>query len=384
MTKSLDRKRRHCKRSVTISSDASQRARDCYGTQGVPRNDNVNVFQQPTKAPSLFLFLLMVLAYLFFSPLVTAAPKKAFKIGVIQLPAPYAVEMEEGFRKRLDFLGYKKGQNLDYLLRIGEPEKGNYERNEKIAKELMAQGVDLIATIGTGASTPVWPVIKGTGIPMVFAGVTYPIEGGLIEAFGKLTGTNVTGVSYGVPPSTRLEIFRKTFPDTVRFKKLGFAYSGVMEQEINYVKELKSLTETSGFELVYIDFYNHDLKKPDFRILEGSLNKVDLIFGWYTLDRISADSVVFSRLTSSATPILGITSRFTDLGAIGGVLTDHFALGAQHADMVAQILSGTDPSSIPPTQPSGYLIEVNLKKAKELGIEIPLEIVGAASRIVTK
>ena len=219
---------------------------------------------------------------------------------------------------------------------------------------------------------------------MVFAGVTYPIEGGLIQAFGEPTGNNITGVSYGVPPQTRLSVFRKMFPDTARFKKLGFAYSGVMEQEINYVKELRSLSETFGFELKYIDFYNHDLDRLDFHILKNSLNGVDLIFGWYTLDRISADSVLFLTLTSSSTPILGITSRFTDLGAIGGVLTDHFALGAQHADMVVQILSGADPGKIPPIQPSSYLIEINLKKARELEIEIPLEIVGAASRIVTK
>ena len=331
-----------------------------------------------------FLFSLLTMAYLFFSPSVISGTNKVFKIGVIQLPAPYAVEMEKGLRQRLDYLGYKIDKNLTYILKIGEPEQVNYDKNEKIARELLAEGVDLIATIGTGASTPVWPVVRETKIPMVFAGVTYPIEGGLIQAFEKLTGTNITGVSYGVPPHTRLMLFRRMLPDTSMFRKIGFAFSGVMEQEITYVKELKSLTETYGFDLNYIDFYNYDLKEPDFNILENNLDRVDLIFGWYTLDRISADSVLFSRLTSSSTPILGITSRFTDLGAIGGVLTDHFALGAQHADMIAQVLSGIDPGEILPAQPSGYLIEVNLEKAKKLGIEIPIEIVGAASRIVAK
>ncbi|MCD6163717.1 MAG: ABC transporter substrate-binding protein [candidate division Zixibacteria bacterium] len=330
------------------------------------------------------LFLILTAVNFFFSPFIAASPNKAFKIGIIQLPAPYAVEIEEGLRKRLDYLGYKIGDNLTYELKIGEPEEVNYDKNIKIAKELIANDADLIITIGTGASTPVWPVVKEAKIPMAFVGVTYPIEGGLIKVFGKPTGTNITGISYGVPPSTRLRIFRQIFPDSIKYKNLGFAYSGVMEQEITYVKELRSLSETYGFNLKYVNFYNYDTKKPDFNILESSLNKLDVVFGWYTLDNISADSLLFSRLTSSSVPILGITSRFTDLGAIGGVLTDHYALGAQHADLAAQILSGINPGEIPPVQPSGYLIEINLKKARELGIEIPLEIVGAASRIVTK
>jgi putative ABC transport system substrate-binding protein len=314
----------------------------------------------------------------------TETKTKTYKIGVLQLPAPYAVEMEQGFRKQLKFLGYEKGKNLEYILRIVGPEKVDYEKNKEVAKELLNQGVDLIATIGTGASTPVWPVVKGTGVPMVFAGVTYPIEGGLIEEFDKPTGTNITGLSYGVSPQTRLKLFRKMFPDQKRFKRLGFIYSGVMEQEINMVKELQGLKETNGFELKYVDFYNYQLGKPDFAILEKNVGQADLFFGWYTLDRICDDSSLLKKLTAFPIPILGITSQFTDMGAIGGVLTDHFALGAEQANMVAKILSGTDPGKILPKQPSSYLIEINLKKARELNIEIPLEMIGAASRIVYK
>ncbi len=208
------------------------------------------------------------------------------------------------------------------------------------------------------------------------------MKGRLIEEFDKPTGTNITGLSYGVSPQTRLKLFRKMFPDPKRFKRLGFIYSGVMEQEVNMVKELKGLKETSGFELKYIDFYNYELGNPDFGILEKNVEQADLFFGWYTFDRICADSSLLKRLTDLPIPVLGITSQFTDMGAIGGVLTDHFALDAEQANMVAKILSGTDPGKIPPKQPSAYLIEINLKRAKELKIEIPLEMIGAASRII--
>ncbi len=309
-------------------------------------------------------------------------PSKVYKVGVLMLPAPYAIEMEMGFKNGLETYGYIDGRNLEYIKRVVGPEQSDYGKNQEVARELISEGVDLIATIGTGASTPVWQVVKNTDMPMVFAGVTYPIEGGLIEAFDKPTGVNITGISYGVPPETRLKLFRKMFPDEERFRRLGFIYSGVMEQEIHYVEDLTSLGENHGFQLKYIDFFDPSIGAPDFSILEANVDSLDLIFGWYTLDRICADSTLFGRLTSFPLPILGITSQFTDRGAIGGVLTDHFGLGAQHAKMVAKILAGEFPGEIPPRQPTTYLIEINLRRARELKIEIPLEVIGAASRIV--
>jgi len=331
---------------------------------------------------SLLILVGCLFVFLFcFTPM-AFTQNKVYTVGVLMLPAPYAVEMEEGLREGLKSCGYIEGRNLKYILKVVYPEKSDYEKNKEVANQLLAEGIDLIATIGTGASTPVWQVVKHTKVPQVFAGVTYPIQGGLIEEFNKPTHTNITGISYGVPPATRLKLFRKMFPDRKRFKRLGFIYSGAMEQEINMVQDLKSLRETYGFQLKYIDFYNPSIKAPDFSILEDNVENVDLMFGWYTLDRICADSSLLERITSFPLPILGITSQFTDRGAIGGVLTDHFGLGAQHAKMVAKILSGEPAGEIPPREPSSYLIEVNLKKARELKIEIPLKIIGAASRIV--
>jgi ABC-type uncharacterized transport system substrate-binding protein len=326
--------------------------------------------------------IVIVTCFLVFTIFIAFANDKNYKIGVIMLPAPYAVEMEAGLRNGLKSLGYIEGKNLQYILKVAGPEQVNYEPNKEIARQMIAAGVDLIATIGTGASTPVWQVIKETKVPMAFAGVTYPIQGKLIEAFGKVTGTNITGISYGVPPTTRLKIFRKMFPDKKRFKRLGFIYSGVIEQETTMAEELKKLATTYGFQLQYIDFYNPATKAPDFSILEANIHKVDLMFGWYTLDKICADAAILKKLTSFLVPILGITSQFTDQGAIGGVMTDHHALGFQHAKMIAKILSGISIAEIPPQEPSGYLIEVNLKKAQELNIQIPFEIIGMCNRVV--
>ena len=53
----------------------------------------------------------------------------------------------------------------------------------KLYESLAELKPDLIATIGTQASAPAWPVIRKTDIPMIFSGVTYPVEAELIQAF---------------------------------------------------------------------------------------------------------------------------------------------------------------------------------------------------------
>lgn len=329
------------------------------------------------------------LKYFLIAPLVMlsalpASAEKKIKIGVIQLTAPYAVEIEDSLHKTLNSLGYRDEVNLDYMKRIGEAEVVKYGANRKIANELMAAGADVIVTIGTGASTPVWPLIKGKTTQQVFVGVTYPVQGGLIKKYGQATGENITGISYGVPIETRLKIFRTIFPDQTRFKKLAFIYSSVLEQEINYVNELKKLKTTYGFDFIFIDFYNPATKTTDFTIVENKAAEVkpDILFGWYSLDDLCNKAHLRDRVMSLPIPIMAITSNFTDQGAIGGILTNHFQLGAQGAEMVHRILAGTPAAEIPPEEPREYLLEINLKRARELKIDIPQEAIKMAYRVV--
>ncbi|MHB9155641.1 MAG: ABC transporter substrate-binding protein [Endomicrobiales bacterium] len=220
---------------------------------------------------------------------------------------------------------------------------------------------------------------------MVFGGVTYPVEGGLIQAFSKPTGANISGVSYGVPPTLRLSLIRKIFPDRAKFKRMAFVFSSSVPQEVIYSDALKELQDTSGWKLEFVDITDEETKKPDFESLVRQLGqlKPDVIMGWFTLDEMITDPARFARLQVSCNkPLLGLTSKSTDDGALGGVLTDHLALGAQQAVMAARVLKGEDPAAILPEQPKKYLIELNLKKAKELGIELPATIIAGASRII--
>jgi putative ABC transport system substrate-binding protein len=315
-----------------------------------------------------------------------ASNEKQTVIGILRVSPPFGVEIEQGFKDTFQSLSQKEGISVRFLpTKIANSESKYFGENVIMAQELLEQGADILVTIGTQASVPVWPEIKNTGIPMIFSGVTFPLEGGLIKEFDKPTGENITGISYGVTPLARLELFRNMFSDKSRFNKLGFVYDSNVLQETIYVKHLKELVDTKGWDIVYIDFYDPDQGKTSGELLLEKLQQSnpDLIFGWFSLDQLSSDEEQFKRLQNSyKKPILGITSKFTDEGAIGGVLTNHFSLGALQAKIVDKIIQGEEAGNIPPMEPVDYLIELNLKKAAELGVEFDLDIIAAADRLI--
>lgn len=314
------------------------------------------------------------------------ASRPPWKIAIFRTAAPFAVEMEKGLKDGLAKLGYVEGQNLTYLPTVVVKSRiEDFAETAGLVKLKIADSPDLFATIGTQASIPAWKALESNSLPMVFSGVTFPVEAGLISAYNQPTGKNITGVGYSVSPKQRLELIRQMFPDTQRFKKIAFAYSGQVLQDATYVKYLRAAGQVADWQILYIDYFDYAQNNPSLRLLIDKLQKSnpDLVFGWYDLDMLGNDSRAFKELLDKLRkPLIAVTSKGIDEGAIGGVLTDHQRLGEQQAEMIDQILKGKKPGAIPPIEPTNYLIELNLKKAQELGIQFDQKIIESAHRVV--
>jgi len=57
-------------------------------------------------------------------------------------------------------------------------------------------------------------------------------------------------------------------------------------------------------------------------------------------------------------------------------------VGRECARVVAEIFKGANPANTPVSQPTKYEISVNLKTAKELGVEIPSSLLVQADRVI--
>jgi putative ABC transport system substrate-binding protein len=57
-------------------------------------------------------------------------------------------------------------------------------------------------------------------------------------------------------------------------------------------------------------------------------------------------------------------------------------MATQGADYVVKIIKGAKPSELPVEQPSRYELHLNLKTARELGIEVPATVLARADEVI--
>ena len=86
---------------------------------------------------------------------------------------------------------------------------------------------------------------------------------------------------------------------------------------------------------------------------------------------------------NSKKPEIAINFAFTRMGLFGGAAVDFYAMGLQAGRMVIECLQGKNPGSIGIEEADKYALAFNLKRAEQLGIKIPPDILMAADEVVT-
>ena len=62
--------------------------------------------------------------------------------------------------------------------------------------------------------------------------------------------------------------------------------------------------------------------------------------------------------------------------------SDLVAIARRHAHYVDHILRGASPAEMPVEQPTRYILVVNLKTAKALGLTVPLSLLSQADEVI--
>ena len=123
--------------------------------------------------PLMVLFLLISIS----------SAKENVQIAIFRTDAPYAREQEVALRKGIRSFADLEKIEVDYIdSRVVSSNLENFSDTAILVKEVLMKKPKIIATIGTQATAPTWSIVKDTGIPLVFAGVTFPKEMELSEA----------------------------------------------------------------------------------------------------------------------------------------------------------------------------------------------------------
>ena len=140
-------------------------------------------------------------------------PARIHRIGILSpVSGSFFSARVEAFRRRLRQLGYVEGKNIVIEYRYAE---GKSERLPDLVAELVQLKVDVIVTIGPGATLA---AKKASGtIPIVIASAADPVGTGLVSSLAR-PGGNITGLSLMAPDldGKRLELLKEAFPKVAR------------------------------------------------------------------------------------------------------------------------------------------------------------------------
>jgi len=197
--------------------------------------------------------------------------------------------------------------------------------------------------------------------------------------FGRAAaGTRrVTGLRMEVSPDTQLAYFRRVHSG---LKRLGVIYQAKVSDE--YLADAQRVSAGLGLKLL-------PRAVTDAREVRSTLT--ELVSGidalWLLPDPqlINADMLNFLLVFTleRKLPLFGFLESFTKVGALAAVAPDYKGIGQRAAQLAAELAARPLESRlpVPPMVDSPGTFSLNLKTARQLGIEIPADVVSAAHQV---
>jgi len=315
-----------------------------------------------------------------------AAAEKTSRIEALQVTAiePYK-NAYNGFLKELEKNGIVKGQNLTInrtVIDFDVEKAGLWKkiglllRIRSEASRIAAEKPDLVLTIGTPATKYGKDKIIAAGIPVVFTAVAIPTAAGCKSV--TEAGPGFTGATLWMDMNGVVKIMRLAFP---KAKSIGVIHSED-DNAVAQVEELKKSAPSAGFTVLsrQIDKNAHITpvaqelnKQTDFSVIP--------LDTYYALRNYEASNELreLNKTMRKPSVILAYVK------APGGVLyigSDFAYIGALSARHAAKILKeGVKPETLPVLRQEDLGIMVDTKEMKELGLELPLQILQIAKSV---
>ena len=273
-----------------------------------------------------------------------------------------------GWLQRMGELGYVEGENLVVDRRYAE---GDYSRLPQLVHELIELKPDAMLAIATPAIAAAQRAT--TTIPIIMGPATDPVGSGFIKSLAQ-PGGNITGLanmSGDYTPKT-VELLRELLPQA---RRMAVLMSSNSTHPMQY-----SLAETAahnlGLEIVPVT----------------AAKEEDLDQAFQTIARAQCDALLVlndpvrprtARLAAHARlPAVFQNEVVISQGGLASYGPDVGSLIVQTAVYIDRIFKGASPADLPVQQPTKFILKLNLKTAKELGLTIPPLLLARADEVI--
>ena len=297
-------------------------------------------------------------------------------IGYLAVVSSKGAEaITSAFHRGLSEAGYSDGRNVVIEYRFAE---GQTDRLPSLAADLVSRQVTAIAAMAGSASALAAKAATPT-IPIIFTmGDVDPVEVGLVSSLAH-PGSNVTGVSFlgGLLGAKRLELLRELVPNVVA---VGVLVNPNNQGSRSDARDLQAAVVSGQQRLVVVN--------------AGPTDDLETAFATVAQQRIEALIVTADPIfTNRRAQLVALAARFAvptiyqwglfvssgGLISYGADLADGFR---QAGVYTGRVLKGEKPKDLPVLQPTKFVLTINLKTAKALGLEIPPQLLARADEII--
>lgn len=283
------------------------------------------------------------------------------KVAIIQLVEHTSLNtIKEAFDERMSELGYKEGENVEYIFKNAQ---GDNNTAASIVNDFKGKNPDVVMAIATPVAQAA--ATLSSDIPVVFAAVSDPVGAKLTSTLEK-PDKNMTGTSDEIQVELILEKALQVNPN---IKKLGVIYNKGEANSVTNIKKAKAFAEDKDIQLVEATVTSVNEVQTAVDVLT---NQCDAIFAPNDNTIASAMNVVGSACAKAKVPLyVGADSMVQDGGFLS-VGINYENLGKETANMVDEVLKGKDVADIPVKVFKDNLnIYVNEKVLKQLDITLP-------------
>ena len=302
---------------------------------------------------------------------------KVYRIGFLGAgPGTADAQSGRAFREGLRELGWVEGHTVAIDWRSPG---GDNERLDALATELVRAGVDVIVTPTTPSTLAAKRVTQI--IPIVFAGMLYPVERGAVASLAR-PGGNVTGVA-GAPedPSKRLQFLKEAAPRVSRVANLQDPLTDVPAEGREARRQATAADARKlGLDVRWIDVRNPtEIDAALTGLASSGVNGLwvsDAALVFERRDRICA----FAR--DHRLPAVGRSREFAEAGCLVTYGPSIAANWRRAATYVDRILRGVKPADLPVEQATKLDLVINFKTAKALGLTIPRSLLLQAEQVI--
>jgi putative ABC transport system substrate-binding protein len=288
---------------------------------------------------------------------------------------PDAQAFFAAFREGLQKLGWMEGRNVRFDTRWTSA--GNAEEMQRFAKELVALQPDLILGHTTTATAALRQQTRT--IPVIFAFVSDPVGSGFVASFPH-PGGNITGFMVMEPTMAGkwLELLKEIAP---RVARVAFLFNPTTATYAEYyLKPFKAVGASLALEAIASPI--RDTSELESVIAtharEANVGLIVMPDTFNDAHRAEITSLAARYRLPAVCPF----RFYAEVGCLlsyGNEAIDNFRRAAQYAD---RILKGEKPSDLPVQAPVKFVLTINLKTAKALGLDVPAQLQQRADEVI--